>query len=214
MASPEEWFADLTQRGANRIGVRWVAGNEKSAPDRMLAAFAGGGGTWIIQVQNSDGSYEQWVSQWDVDESRIKVDGRIWRVDYRRAYSGKESIQVTPAIEALGDLKHALTEVHAYASRNDAKSFTGRFAKAMMALDCELDSAGYHRDLSPVPLPDASAALLNAAQHAWVFGGMGSWNDICFDGEESNAYEQVSEQLYQALIRAIPAAVEFASRDD
>jgi hypothetical protein len=107
-----------------------------------------------------------------------------------------------------------LTEVHAYASRIDAKSFTGRFAKAMMALDCELDSAGYHRDLSPVPLPDASAAILNAAQHAWVFGGMGSWNDICFDGEESNAYEQVSEQLYQALIRAIPAALEFASRGD
>jgi hypothetical protein len=48
--------------------------------------------------------------------------------------------------------------------------------------------------------------MLDAAQSAWVFGGMGSWNDMSFDGEEQREYEEVSEQLFTAVNNAICVA--------
>ncbi len=210
MISPEQWFADLKQRKAIRIGVRWVTSKEKSAPDRMLAGFVGGGGTWTMQIQFPDGTFEQWVSEWAVDEPRRKIDGKIWKVNYRRAYSGKESLSAVPVSEAKRNLELTLTDIQAFSSRKDVKPFTAMFEKALSALRREPGSEGYHRDLSLKALAGDSYAILNAAQHAWVFGGMGSWNDIGFDGNDAKEYDRVSERLYQALVRAIPAAVDGA----
>jgi hypothetical protein len=47
--------------------------------------------------------------------------------------------------------------------------------------------------------------MLDAAQSAWVFGGMGSWNDLGFAGAEQKEYERVSKHLYAALTDAICA---------
>lgn len=40
---------------------------------------------------------------------------------------------------------------------------------------------------------------------AWVFGGMGSWNDTGFDGEDQNEHERVLEALFRPLNAAIVA---------
>ncbi|MCC6412891.1 MAG: hypothetical protein IT270_14600 [Saprospiraceae bacterium] len=50
--------------------------------------------------------------------------------------------------------------------------------------------------------------LLYAADSAWVFGGMGSWNDQSFEDKEVNGrYERLSALLYNAINGAIMAAV-------
>lgn len=209
MASPEQWFDDLKKRKAARIGVRWTSGKDPGAPDRLLAGFVGGGGAWTLQVQLADGNYEQWVAQWEVDESRRQKDNKIWKVSYKRAYVGKDSLNVESLAAAQTRLKQALIEIHTFASRKDAKPFTEMFAKARAALNEEAGSEAYHRDLYPAKNGSRTAkATLQATQHAWGFGGMGSWNDMGFDGADAKEYDRVSEQLYQALVRAIPAAVD------
>jgi predicted butyrate kinase (DUF1464 family) len=48
--------------------------------------------------------------------------------------------------------------------------------------------------------------LVFSAGSAWVFGGMGSWNDVVFDKDEDNeTYERLSEQLYTRINEAIIA---------
>ncbi len=71
----------------------------------------------------------------------------------------------------------------------------------------------YHDDLAPPGLlRPSAAALLLASQRAWVFGAMGSWNDAPLDVSPAETkqvqpeYDRVSEQLYRALVEAIPAA--------
>jgi len=65
----------------------------------------------------------------------------------------------------------------------------------------------YHDDLAPDrALPLAATQILWAAQAAWVFGGMGSWNDLWFEGDDQSLYEQLSEDLYQLLNVAIVIA--------
>ncbi len=44
------------------------------------------------------------------------------------------------------------------------------------------------------------------AQKAWVFGGMGSWNDLWFEGEAQGEYDRVSDRLFQTVNEAIRAA--------
>ena len=66
---------------------------------------------------------------------------------------------------------------------------------------------GYHRDLSPAGFLQADAVvMLDAAQSSYVFGGMGSWNDMGFAKETQKEYEQVSEDLFRALNEVIVAA--------
>lgn len=50
--------------------------------------------------------------------------------------------------------------------------------------------------------------LLDACQSAWVFGGMGSWNDIWIEDENIlNEYKIVSNNLYSSLISTIIQSV-------
>jgi hypothetical protein len=48
--------------------------------------------------------------------------------------------------------------------------------------------------------------MLKAAMSAWVFGGMGSWNDMGFPGETQKEYEQVSDKLFDLLNESMEAA--------
>ena len=38
-----------------------------------------------------------------------------------------------------------------------------------------------------------------ACEAAWVFGGMGSWNDLGFQGEDQQTYERLSHRLFQLV---------------
>ena len=53
--------------------------------------------------------------------------------------------------------------------------------------------------------------LLDACQSAWVFGGMGSWNDLAFDGEAQAEYERTSQTLVLTLTDVIQAAANASS---
>jgi len=35
--------------------------------------------------------------------------------------------------------------------------------------------------------------MLDAIRSAWVFGGMGSWNDLGFEGDAEREYEEVEK---------------------
>jgi hypothetical protein len=55
--------------------------------------------------------------------------------------------------------------------------------------------------------------LLDACQSAWVFGGMGSWNDMAFQGEVQVEYVRMSERLFLTLNEAIQAAANTSCAD-
>jgi hypothetical protein len=66
---------------------------------------------------------------------------------------------------------------------------------------------GFHKDFSFNRILSSDAiAILDACQTAWVFGGMGSWNDMGFERGEGDEYNRVSDNLFRLLTDAIPAA--------
>jgi hypothetical protein len=44
-----------------------------------------------------------------------------------------------------------------------------------------------------------------------VFGGMGSWNDMGFEGSDQREYDRVSELLFTALNETIQTAANASS---
>ena len=66
----------------------------------------------------------------------------------------------------------------------------------------------YHRDLFPDHCySEASRRFASMAQAAWVFGGMGSWNDLGFSEPEIHSeFEQISRDLFAAVMLACVAS--------
>jgi len=62
---------------------------------------------------------------------------------------------------------------------------------------------GYHKDLVVNGVvPELATCLLDACQSAWVFGGMGCWNDMSFESTDQAEYDRLSEELFNALNRS------------
>lgn len=209
-ATPDDWFVWLAKREARAIELVYqsqggVQVGDKQVPDRMLAAFIGQGGAWSMRVRDADGKCDTWMAMWSKAPAPVS-DKRIWRVDYAMVARNAE-IPLTPA--ALGPsrdrLARALREVQAFSERHGHESFSECFAKALDSLASHR-MHGYHQDLAPPgTISDDAAAILDAAQSAWVFGGMGFWNDL-YHPEDQSEYDRVSEQLYAALTGAIAVA--------
>ncbi len=210
--APDAWFAWLAHSAVTGLRLTRAAQNRPLAADRMTAGFAGGGETWSLATTRAGAPVDAWRAHWQV-WNRKAPEQRIWRVTYERdaadAFDAADTLSA-----ARAELVASLDEIHAFAQRNDCAGFTEAFAQAQKALDgAASERRGFHRDLAPEGvLPTDARAVLDACQHASVFGGMGSWNDQSFAGAEGETYERVSERLFRALNRAIAAAANESSR--
>ncbi|MEM6551577.1 MAG: hypothetical protein AAF750_05570 [Planctomycetota bacterium] len=202
-----QWFDLLRRRKARRLVLHRIAGNEPGFSDRMLAGLTGGGGTWLIEDQSSLVP-TLWIPRWTVSRKGA-TDNRIWSVDYFE-YEGHipTSRKTRDVHTASQKLEQALSAVIDFCvAQNNPSDFQDSFTTAKNTLN-QGDLNGYHQDLAPEDwLPEAAQRLLDACQSSWVFGGMGSWNDMSFNGNAQMEYERVSENLYNAVCEAIQASV-------
>jgi|SRR5262245_27706557 len=200
--TPDEWFRYLKNREAYGIRLIHQRQNNPEISDRMSAGFVGGGGIWALGVRFR-GTTEYWMSRWEMS-NQDDPDKQIWRVTYGRV--GRQAGIFLPGLGKIAvrsDFISALLQIRAFSEKHNC-DFTGFFSRALKSLKENSSEHEYHNDLwVPGTLSESSQAILDAAQSAWVFGGMGSWNDMMFNGDEEREYERVSEQLFSALIGAI-----------
>jgi hypothetical protein len=106
-------------------------------------------------------------------------------------------------------LEQSLSTIADFAGAHQLSEWADVFKKAKAILN-STDPAGdyYHHDLLVEKhYPLIARQLLFAAGAAWVFGGMGSWNDLGFNTEEDNKkYDDVSAGLYAAINQSVLAA--------
>ncbi len=206
-ATPERWFECLMAADVPEVRLFCTPQNDPGIPDRMSAAFVGGGGTWSLKVTDRKGETAVWLSRWAVWDQNAP-EGRIWRVSYGRV--PERQTRSEPFIDlgsTMAHLRGALQDIYTFSEKHDTAGFTIRFARAIETLDSHGSTLhGHQHDLAPEGcLPPLAKCLLDACQTAWVFGGMGSWNDLVFEGAEQEVYDRVSERLFTALKDAIYA---------
>ena len=204
---PESWFSYLATNGIHHLRLHYGSASGEGMPDRSSVAFSGGGGYWFIETVSPAGS-TLWESVWRVPSNRGK---RIWKVWYFLSKVRPEELQDTPySIEDVRrELQRALVDISSFAKKHDdTKEWVSYFQRALDALDSEYDVQT--TEILPAGCFTRDAEqLMAASRHAFVFGGMGSWNDVLFGAadEIQKEYDRVSNRLYGAICRAIVTAV-------
>jgi len=205
--TPDEWFVKLKTLHAKGIRLSIKPENNPHIPDRISSAAVGGGGVWTMEVIYPQYHSEFWISRWEGHDLNAP-DKRIWRVTYGRIAFGK-TLEDEPhdLAEINAKFTKALREIHSFADKHN-NSFKKYFADALETLDSQgAILHGHGKGLAPTGFLSSEAlTILDACQTAWVFGGMGSWNDLSFEGDDQKEYERVSDQLFQILNEAIAAA--------
>lgn len=182
-------WLDYTDRG------KWVG-------DRMTVGFVGGGHRWLIGAVN--GSVTEIWEGHDTLGDRNATDGKIWTTHYVRLDADWKETRTRG--RSVGELKTALdgtlAKIEAFARQQKLADFAGDFGAARKALTARPRADPM---LVDAMLPEDAAQLWAAIGAAWVFGGMGSWNDMSFDGEDGKTYEALSDQLFGELNEAVAA---------
>ncbi len=205
--SPDTWIQRLSKCSIVALRLHQRAQNQPQISDRYSSGFAGGGRLWRIEALRQNSSSEFWLNKWEVG-NRDSPDRKIWRVTYGLCELSKTmQMPLRGLDDILADLRLALTAIRSFSETNKCGNFTVCFTNALRALDEPQADIGYHKDLFPPgTLSDAAQSILKTAMTAWVFGGMGSWNDMGFNGETQIEYERVSDRLFDLLNEAIEAA--------
>ena len=206
--SPEAWFSYL--KAGEALGIRlWrKPQNNLGFSDRMTAGLAGGGGTWTMEILLPGDTSERWAARWEVS-NREAPDQRIWRVTYARVSKGRSSpAKVGELSETIHELEESLKAIQSFSKKQKLEIFSAQFEQALDSIESKgRNRHGYHQDLAPTGfLSEEAAVLFDACQTAWVFGGMLSWNDLWFEGEDQGTYERVSERLFEAVNAGIEQA--------
>jgi hypothetical protein len=212
--NPNDWFNYL----AGAMGLRlWCdpGHNPPGMTDRLSAGLVGGGRIWTMEARYPKGS-RFWCARWEVGDQNA-ADDRIWRVKYGRVASGPTRPLDPLAVNKIyPDLLAALKDIRAFSAAQEQGPFTDCFAHAIETLETGGRMRhGYHRDLAPEgALRPEDEAVLDACQSAWVFGAMGSWNDLSFEGANQQVYERLSDRAFDLCCNAIAAAATSSCKEN
>jgi hypothetical protein len=198
------WFAYLKENKCKKMKLFYKpSGENKIVTERETTGFIDGGGVWMIEAVYSTYS-DYWIADEQVTNEHSK-DNRIWSVKYTLALSHQLPSRPTVSLnEANANLTLSLNKIAAFASKHKLSYWTKVFEKAKQNLVSAHPTVDYYKDFiieKNHPLP--SQQVLFSASRAWVFGGMGSWNDMAFDEASVNeTYNKLSDSLYHSVIQA------------
>ena len=177
--------------------------NANRCKERLSVAFAGGCDLWRLITKKENETFV-WKPTWNIGD-RDRADSRIWNVSYKKEKNDilRENNEIL-----LNNFYNSLKEIYNFSIKEDLLCFAECFKRAMQTLDSQGNELfGYYKDLVPMCYKEIEY-ILDACQSAWVFGGMGSWNDLYFkDASVCQEYEMVSENLYNSIISAIVQSV-------
>lgn len=204
----DEWVRRVETDAVDRV---WLAvpsldpeKRRDGPPASVRAAFAGGmlGGL----LATGTGESRLWQADWHVGD-RDAPESRIWVVRYQSRPVAIEP-QRPDVFDAARVLDGALERAAQFSERHEL-GWATLFARARHHWSGDADPTEADPDhLFPPTWPDPDSRRLAAmASTAWVFGGMGSWNDLGFvDQATQSEYEQISRDLYTAVLTACVAA--------
>jgi hypothetical protein len=202
---PNEWFSRLKGLGCRRLSLRYTPTPNPQLPDYLSVAFVGGGGKWHIAAIFSN-SADRWLSRWQVTDQNAP-DNRIWKVDYGRVSKNEPLPELSDGeLSSCKDrFERVLKQIEAFAVGHNLEHFAKCFQKGIDSLSTDdPTSFGYAEGLLPNEGFSLEAKqLIAGTSAAWVFGGMGSWNDLGFDGDEQSKYERLSKDLYSIMNESV-----------
>jgi hypothetical protein len=202
--TPLQWITQLKDSGLRGVWLHSVPRNT-SLPDHIGAAFANGGRRWLVETVGDHTS-----QLWEGFESHRSANAdRPWETSYRQIASnwvshGSDSVSVLGARDAL---RAALININRFATQEGVDNFAAFFQSAIQALSAAPPASDPYMNeiMALVKLPIDAQQLYASMRAAWVFGGMGSWNDRVFEGDREAVNLELSSTLFQRICESAVA---------
>lgn len=205
-SSVSNWFSFLRSNKVTRLWNIAFGWQRQDIPEHAADAFSGGVPR-AIQADLPNG-FELWYPQWKTGGQN---KNKPWLVEYRSLmFPNSHALPVQKMSMVKNQLKQAVSQAEKFAKRSDvnASNWANWFTKSLEILDSSSPTTPFHPDMLPLSgfTLEARQVLASAAQ-SYVFGGMGSWNDMGFQKSEINKeYERVTKELYEAVKLSIVMA--------
>lgn len=207
-SNPQEWFAYSQKSQVKRLILHRLEQNIRDLKDHKTVGMVDGGPRWVIIAERKNCN-DCWESHWEVGDRNDK-EQKIWLVAYARVgeafFTPNGGITSHELDQSRVKLSLALKNALALATEvMELNIFADCFNRTIAAFSSPepLETVPY-KDIAPpdfLPLP--ALQLLAAAQLGWVFGGMGTWNDVCLDDSLKNRYDEVSSDLFNNLTSSV-----------
>ncbi len=178
------------------------AASKGPLPNHIASAFANGVAWGLLTTGPKPWL---WFADWQTSDLQA-VDSRIWTVT-ASCVRAEGAIPPSPDVaQASQTLEARLASIGEFAASQGFDEWLPWFQRALSMLKDPAPVPRYHADMIPVSRPVEQRQLAAAAIEAWVFGGMGSWNDVWLADEQERAeYDEHTEQLYAAVVDALLA---------
>jgi hypothetical protein len=208
VAGVDAWVERLVHLGVKRLWLAvpglGMAESPGGLDPHLSAAFAGGLPVGLLSTGTAGNRL--WRAHWQVG-ARVPDGAQIAIANYESAPVSAGPAR--PGVGAAADgLDRTLLRAAEFAGRQQLPRWAKLFADARRRrARNESARSGPGPDLFPASWPDPDGRwLVDMAQAAWVFGGMGSWNDLGFADDAQQEYERISRELFDAVMRACVAA--------
>jgi hypothetical protein len=201
------WYSHLEANGIRYLKLDLL--NLQHLPPPYATSLFTAGGAWVMQTDRG----KCWQPNWSFLQLKSR-QARMWKVEYGE----RDNIPVIgdfPNIQtAYQDLENCLVEAQDFSIRRKF-GWEKCFEKALWLLHDPSPAIPFYADLLPPTLRNIKVRqLLAGALQAWVFGGLGSWNDMYVtDSSLEKENQQISKSLYMSVIQAV-GAVTNSTADD
>lgn len=209
ITNPTEWFSRLKQNSCQQIYLSYSSIQNSGLPEHIAAAFANGGGNWFI-IANFNNYAVYWNEHWQINDNQAHRK-KIWSVTYKEVLSN-EPIFKCPKDKLSTEhqlLTDILERIERFAIKNNYHSFANFFQDGLKALTSNNPTSF---NLAKGLFPNNGYSLqakqiIVASCLSWVFGGMGSWNDIPIKEEDICDYRKLTRELYSIINRCIEKGI-------
>jgi len=197
--NPNDWFKFLKKNNVSRLYLTYQISKKMFDKVHLEATKGKKVGEWNIIAKKQD-SHDLWTNYIQGEQGE--------EINYYHLII-KDTSFVTlkfPSLETTKlYLKEILTDLIALTIESKLKNWTNVFQNALDTLSIEDPSKLVAEGFFPADCYSLEAKQIMATiDHAWVFGGMGSWNDVS-RVSDYDLYSRLTANLYNTLCNALVA---------
>ena len=192
------WISTLLDSEAKGVLLLFMDTKQHGLPDHITSAFVGGGSHWMVIVKYHDTNHLysfEGRNSGSLKDQFVLLD-REFPNQTSTSTVADSRIRIDNVLESLVDFAR---------SHEHSSHWAAIFENAKRVLN---ESTPGNPDFIPSGIYSLdSHRLIEAAFQSWVFGGMGSWNDLAFNAADQERYMTLSDDLYKSICTAIIAGV-------
>ncbi len=198
---PNDWFTYLKNNKFTKLHLIYKPELKLKMKPHYKKFFDSKSNSWYIFAEK-DSKYDVWKQKWQAENGEA--------ISYY--YLLIEAMEIdkisTLSLETtIRFLKIILNELIEFTTRNELTNWTNVFQTALDKFNINNPSELLSDEYLPTECYSLEAKqILTACDQAWVFGGMGSWNDIVHV-DNYDIYRRLTDNLYDTLNNSVAAAI-------